>query len=71
MMYLPRHASRHIELGSSSKLEFKPLPAGDPLQRQPHISFARSALEWTPTISLDVGLAKTIAYFDELLTRST
>ncbi|HLZ65606.1 MAG TPA: SDR family NAD-dependent epimerase/dehydratase, partial [Aliidongia sp.] len=48
-----------------------PLPADDPLQRCPDITEAQRVLDWTPTVPLEVGLAKTIAYFDRLLTRST
>jgi UDP-glucuronate decarboxylase len=53
--------------GSKSSLIFKPLPADDPQQRQPDISFARRELGWEPGIPLQLGLEKTIAYFDELL----
>jgi UDP-glucuronate decarboxylase len=58
-----------IELtGSASKLVFKPLPADDPLQRQPDITLAREKLGWEPTVPLREGLVHTIAYFDQLLT---
>jgi UDP-glucuronate decarboxylase len=61
-------AEKVIELtGSSSRLEFKPLPSDDPLQRQPDIGLAREKLGWTPAVQLDQGLASTIAYFDTLL----
>ena len=53
--------------GSSSPLVHKPLPVDDPKQRQPDITLAREALGWQPTVSLDEGLTKTIAYFDKLL----
>lgn len=53
--------------GSSSQIIFKPLPADDPLQRQPDIKLAKKHLDWEPNIELDDGLAKTIAYFDNLL----
>ena len=53
--------------GSSSPLVHKPLPVDDPRQRQPDITLAREALGWQPTVSLDEGLTKTIAYFDKLL----
>jgi UDP-glucuronate decarboxylase len=57
-----------IELtGSSSKLEQQPLPADDPVQRRPDISFARGELKWAPTTSLKDGLRNTIAYFEDLL----
>jgi UDP-glucuronate decarboxylase len=53
--------------GSRSKLEFRPLPADDPTQRQPDIQLARERLGWEPKIALAEGLGKTIAYFDALL----
>ena len=53
--------------GSRSKIEFRPLPTDDPKQRQPDISLARSALNWSPKIQVDEGLKKTIAYFDATL----
>jgi UDP-glucuronate decarboxylase len=53
--------------GSTSKLVFKDLPQDDPQQRRPDISLAKQALHWEPTVQLRDGLAKTIAYFDELL----
>ncbi|WP_092616466.1 UDP-glucuronic acid decarboxylase family protein [Roseospirillum parvum] len=60
-----------IELtGSGSRLVFKPLPADDPMQRQPDITFASSALKWQPTIALRDGLTKTIPYFEDLLAGS-
>ncbi|MBL8330543.1 MAG: SDR family oxidoreductase [Rubrivivax sp.] len=58
-----------IELtGSSSRLVFKPLPADDPLQRQPNISRAKEMLGgWEPKVQLREGLGKAIAYFDRML----
>lgn len=56
------------QTGSSSKITFMPLPADDPLQRQPDISLAKEKLNnWTPSVQLKEGLSKTIAYFDNLL----
>jgi UDP-glucuronate decarboxylase len=49
--------------GSRSAVEFQPLPPDDPRQRQPDISRARSLLGWAPTVPLNAGLEKTIAYF--------
>ena len=49
--------------GSRSKLVFLPLPQDDPRQRQPDIAFARASLGWAPTIPLEEGLKRTIAYF--------
>jgi len=57
-----------IELtGCKSQLIEKPLPADDPMQRQPIIDVAREKLGWEPKIQLREGLEKTIAYFKELL----
>ena len=61
-------AEKIIELtGSQSRIEFRPLPSDDPLQRQPDIGLAQAKLNWTPAVQLEAGLVKTIAYFDELL----
>ena len=57
-------AERIISLtGSKSKLCYKPLPQDDPKQRQPDITFAKSALKWEPKVSLEDGLKATIDYF--------
>ena len=48
---------------SHSRIEFKPLPADDPRQRQPDISLAKRVLGWQPTTALEAGLEKTIHYF--------
>jgi len=53
--------------GSSSQLERLPLPADDPVQRRPDLTFARRELNWAPKTSLQDGLRKTIEYFEELL----
>lgn len=49
--------------GSKSKLVFQPLPSDDPKQRKPDISRAQKELGWNPTIPLEEGLKRTIAYF--------
>jgi UDP-glucuronate decarboxylase len=53
--------------GSKSTLTHAPLPSDDPKQRKPDISQARAVLGWEPTVALEEGLAKTIAYFEERL----
>jgi len=53
--------------GSSSKIVYQPLPADDPVQRQPDMTRAETLLHWKPKVSLEEGLSKTIAYFRELL----
>jgi dTDP-glucose 4,6-dehydratase len=46
-------------LGIEPVLEFKELPVDDPKQRQPDISYAKSALNWEPKIQLAEGLQLT------------
>jgi len=61
-------AERVIHLtGSHSKIVFKPLPADDPTQRRPNIELARQKLGWQPTIELEQGLGRTIAYFKNFI----
>jgi nucleoside-diphosphate-sugar epimerase len=45
------------------ELVWSDLPEDDPNRRQPTIDKASAVLNWTPTISLDVGLRKTIEWF--------
>jgi UDP-glucuronate decarboxylase len=58
-------------IGSRSKIAHRPLPENDPKQRQPDISLAQQLLGWRPRIPLKEGLAKTIAYFEHLLSDET
>jgi len=61
-------AERIIDLtGSSSKLTFNPLPENDPVRRCPDIGRAQAVLNWEPKVELEVGLKKTIAYFEGYL----
>lgn len=61
-------AQKIIDLtGSSSKIIFEPSPQDDPMQRRPVIDLAKKELSWEPTVNLEEGLKKTIAYFDDLL----
>jgi UDP-glucuronate decarboxylase len=53
--------------GKSKVVHARPLPADDPLQRCPDITLARRELKWEPKVELDVGLRKTVDYFDALL----
>lgn len=48
---------------SRSKIIHMPLPADDPKQRRPDISYAKSTIDWQPTVPLEEGLKRTIAYF--------
>jgi UDP-glucuronate decarboxylase len=57
-------ARKVIDLvGTSSRIEFAPLPADDPVQRRPNIDKAQELLGWKPTVELEEGLARTIDYF--------
>ena len=64
-------AHKVIDLtGSRSNVVYTPLPSDDPTQRCPDISLARERLAWQPITTLDEGLRRTIAYFDQLLRQS-
>ncbi len=57
-------AEKIIKLtGSTSEIVFEPLPEDDPKVRRPDISRASRLLGWSPKVSLEEGLAKTIDYF--------
>ncbi len=52
------------QTGSRSQLVTMPLPADDPTQRKPDTSIAQAKLGgWAPTVELEEGLRRTIAYF--------
>lgn len=53
--------------GSKSKLIHMPLPQDDPKQRRPDISKAKQYLDWEPTVALEQGLERTIAYFKKAI----
>lgn len=64
-------AERIVEMtGSRSRIVFRPLPSDDPTQRCPDISRARQTLQWEPGVALQDGLARTIEYFDRLLSEN-
>ena len=64
-------AKKVIELtGSRSAIVHKPLPSDDPTQRRPDISLAHDKLHWSPQITLEQGLRKTIEYFEELIVKN-
>lgn len=57
-------AEQVLELtGSTSSIEYRPLPQDDPRQRRPDISLAKKTLDWQPSIQLKEGLGRTIEYF--------
>lgn len=48
---------------SRSVLVRQPLPTDDPRRRKPDIAYARRALGWRPSTTLEDGLARTIDHF--------
>ena len=50
-------------VGVKDKIAFLPLPQDDPEKRRPDITKARQKLGWEPSVTLEEGLKKTIAYF--------
>jgi UDP-glucuronate decarboxylase len=54
--------------GSTSPIEYRPLPADDPVRRRPDISRAVEVLGWKPAVELDDGLRPTVEYFRRYLT---
>ena len=52
------------KIKSKTKIIFQDLPEDDPIQRCPDISLAKKELGWQAKIDLDIGLDKTIKYFE-------
>jgi dTDP-glucose 4,6-dehydratase len=55
--------------GSSAGMVFQPLPEDDPQRRRPDISKARAVLGWSPRVSIEEGLQRTIEWFRQHLAR--
>lgn len=53
--------------GDLSNIVFEPLPVDDPKVRQPNIDKAARVLGWSPAVTLEEGLEKTVTYFRDLL----
>lgn len=53
-------------LGSSSKLEFRPLPRDEPSRRCPDISNAKALLNLKQTVGLIEGIRRTARWFKEM-----
>ena len=49
--------------GSASPVSFVDRPVDDPSHRRPDIGLARTALGWEPTVEVEDGLLRTIAWF--------
>jgi UDP-glucuronate decarboxylase len=51
------------KIGSQSQLVNKELPADDPVRRRPDLTLARTRLGYSPKVSLEAGVSRTIDYF--------
>jgi dTDP-glucose 4,6-dehydratase len=51
--------------GSTSEVVYSPAPEQDPARRQPDITLARERLGWSPAVSLEDGLERTVNWFRE------
>ena len=54
---------------STSEIKYLELPNDDPKQRKPDITKAKTKLNWEPKVNLDEGLAKTIRWVEEQLSK--
>ena len=52
-------------VNSKSKITFLQQPPDDPQRRCPDISKAKRVLDWSPNVTLDEGLRRTVAWFAE------
>jgi dTDP-glucose 4,6-dehydratase len=51
---------------TTQKIVYEPLPADDPMQRQPDITRAKEILGWEPKVSRQEGMKITYDYFKGL-----
>ena len=69
-MTVGKLAEKIIELtDSTSEIKYLELPNDDPKQRKPDITKAKTKLNWEPKVNLDEGLAKTISWVKEQLSK--
>lgn len=50
---------------SNSEISYQDLPSDDPRQRKPDIKKAQNILGWSPKVTLEQGLLKTIKFYDK------
>ena len=55
---------------STSEIKYLELPNDDPKQRKPDITKAKTKLNWEPKVNLDEGLAKTLTWVEDQLSKS-
>ena len=69
-MTIGKLAEKIIELtDSTSEIKYLELPNDDPKQRKPDITKAKTKLNWEPKVNLDEGLAKTISWVEDQLSK--
>ncbi len=54
--------------GANVEILHKPLPVDDPMRRRPDLTRARALLDWRPTVMLNEGLKRSLAYFAQCST---
>ena len=60
-------AKEVLNLGKiNQKIDFLPLPEGDPKRRQPDISLAKKILNWHPKVHREQGILETFKYFKSI-----
>ncbi|GAA3825108.1 UDP-glucuronic acid decarboxylase family protein [Streptomyces phyllanthi] len=52
--------------GSESGIEYLPLPEDDPVRRRPLTSLAQERLAWSPQVTVEEGLRRTVDWFGSL-----
>jgi UDP-glucuronate decarboxylase len=55
---------------SRSKIVNQALPIDDPRQRKPDVTLASKLIDWNPQTNLDLGLKRTVEYFNKIAERS-
>jgi len=55
--------------GATSELTYFPAPRHDPVRRQPDISLAQATFGWSPKVSLEDGLERTVQWFQEKMSQ--
>ena len=69
ILEIAKEVLRHCN-GTPSRIQFRPLPVDDPKQRRPDISKAETLTGWRPRVSLNEGIASTIAWFRQRMRTS-